>query len=202
MELDHVTFAGPEFEEAAEIIALLPNNLVGILRQINGFILFEGGLHVRGVCAQPQWHSLSAVLAGPGALHAHYPALLSSDVHFAQDCMADQYVLRERKVHKLEAETGQLKALGLSLPEFFAAVQADPIEFLSMQPLLRYQQEGGTLQPGEVLQAYPPFCTEEARSGVSLKAVPVGEALAFLSEFSRQLSGVTSGQSIRVKVVP
>jgi hypothetical protein len=38
--------------------------------------------------------------------------------------------------------------------------------------------------------------------GVSLKAVPVHEALALLSEFSRQLSGLAPGQAFQVKVVP
>lgn len=202
MEFDHVTFVGPSFEEAAAVIAMLPDNLAHLLRQINGFILYDGGLHVRGVCDEPEWHSLASVLVGASALHTRYPALLSSDVPFAQDCVADQYVLRERKVHRLEAETGNLKALGLSLPEFFGAVQASPVEFLSMEPLLRYQQEGGSLQPGQVLHAYPPFCTEQAAHGVSLKAVPVSEALEFLSDFARQLSGLEPGQSFHMKVVP
>lgn len=57
MELDGITFMGPPFEEGSPLLVTLPGNLVGRLRQINGFILFEGGLHVRGVCADPEWHS-------------------------------------------------------------------------------------------------------------------------------------------------
>jgi hypothetical protein len=202
MELSNVTFIGPPFEEAPALVTALPDNLVDLLRQINGFILFEGGLHVRGICATPEWHSLASVLAGPVALHAQYPAPQASDVPFAQDCVADQYILRERVVHKLEAETGQLSSLGLALPEFFASVQTDPVEFLGMHPLLRHQQDGGALLPGQVLHVYPPFCTKEAANGVSLKAVPVGEALAFLADFSRQISSLAEGESFRVKVVP
>ena len=202
MELDHVTFAGPPFDEHAAVVAMLPTPLVGLLRQINGFILYEGGLHVRGVCAQPDWHSLASVLTGPDALHARFPALLETDIPFAQDCVADQYVLRQGRVHKLESETGGLVALGLSLGQFLAAVQDDPVEFLAMQPLLRHQQDGGSLQPGQVLHVYPPFCTREAEEGVSLKAVAVQEALRFLAEFSRHVSGLAPGQTVTVKVVP
>ncbi|WP_374569517.1 hypothetical protein [Ideonella sp.] len=183
-------------------MASLPDNLVGLLRQINGFILFGGGLHVRGVCEEPEWHSIASVIAGPTALHKLYPSLQPGDVPFAQDCVADQYVLRDRKVHKLEAETGHLVALGLSLPEFFAAVQSSPIEFLTMQPLLRHQQDGGSLEPGQVLHVYPPFCTKEAANGVSLKPVPVQEAIAFLADFSSQISSLAPGQKFSVKVVP
>lgn len=202
MELDHVTFKGPPFEEREVVVAALPDNLVGLLRQINGFILFGGGLHVRGVCAVPAWHSLSSVIFGPNALHSSYPALCGSDVPFAQDCVADQYVLRDRAVHKLEAETGKLQALNLALPEFFAAMQANPVEFLGMQPLVRHQQESGPLEPGQVLHAYPPFSSKEAASGVSLKAVPVAEALAYLADLSRRISSMADGQIFRINVVP
>ena len=202
MQLDHVTYAGPPFEEDAAVIASLPDNLVGLLRQLNGFILFEGGLHVRGVCQSPEWHSISTALSGKGALHALYPAVLPSDVPFAQDCVADQYILRERKVHKLQAETGELVPLDLSLPEFFAAIQANPVEFLAMQPLLLHQGNGGSLAPGQVLHVYPPFCTKEAANGVSVKPVPIQEALAFLSDFSRQVSSLAEGETIQFNVVP
>lgn len=202
MELSNVTFIGPPFEPGSSIVAALPNNLLGLLRQINGFILLEGGLHLRGVCAEPQWHSLASVLTGPQALHTLYPELRETDVPFAQDCVADQYVLRDRVVYKLEAETGTFSSLGLSLPEFLAAAEANPAEFLGMQPLQRYQQDGGALQPGQVLHVYPPFCTQEAASGVSLKAVPFGEAIAFLSAFARQAPGLAPGQQLQVKVVP
>ncbi len=202
MELSNVTFVGPHFEEGSAIAGALPDNLVGLLRQINGFILLEGGLHLRGVCSEPEWHSLAAVLTGPQAMHTLYPALRASDIPFAQDCVADQYVLRDRVVYKLEAETGNLVSLGQSLPEFLAAAQANPIEFLGMQPLQRYQQDGGALEPGQVLHVYPPFCTQEAANGVSLNPVPYGEAIAFLSEFARKVSGLAPGQRLHVKVVP
>lgn len=42
--------------------------------------MFHGALHVRGVCTMPEWHSLASVVSGPGALHAHYPALQPTDV--------------------------------------------------------------------------------------------------------------------------
>jgi hypothetical protein len=202
MELRHVTYFGPPIERDSEILATLPSNLEAVLEQINGFILFEGGLHVRGVCTDPPWHSIRSVLVGEHSLHHLYPSLLATDVPFAQDCMADQFVLRERKVFKLYAETGDLDPLDLTLPAFFEAAQNNPIEFLRMEPLLRYQRDVGSLQPGQVLHAYPPFCTEESAHGVSLKAVPIGAAISFLAEFARSISGLADGKKFRIKVVP
>jgi hypothetical protein len=71
-----------------------------------------------------------------------------------------------------------------------------------MQPLLRFQREGNLLEPGQVLRAYPPFCTKEAAQGVSLRAINATEALVFLADFSRQTSGLAEGERIRIRVVP
>lgn len=201
MELSHISFQGPAIEPSAPVVAHLPANLVGLLTQVNGFVQFEGGLHVRGVCSEPTWHSLAEHMMGPHALHHSYPAVEPADVPFAQDCMADQFLLREGVVYKLQAETGEIECLNLSLPEFFDAVEVNPFEFLAMQPLLRFKQEGGTLEPGQVLHAYPPFCTKEAEAGVSLKAIAATEAIAFLSTFSRQMRDLAEGQQIKITVV-
>jgi hypothetical protein len=202
MDLTEVSFSGPPFEENSPVLQALPHNLVALLRQINGFIQFRGGLHVRGLCAEPTWHALEAVMRGERALFRHYPAIRETDVPFGQDCVADQFLLREGIVHKLQAETGALESLGLNLPGFFSAAEADPVGFLAMQPLLQFEREGGSLGPGNVLHVYPPFCTEESGKGVSLRAVGVEEALAFLATFSRQLSGLATGDRVHVKIVP
>ena len=202
MELSHLTYQGPKFEIDSPVVDLLPSNLVELLKQVNGFVQFGGGLHVRGVCAQPDWHSLAQVMLGSEALHQSYRAVLPTDVPFAQDCVADQFLLRDSHVYKLQSETGKVEPLNLKLAQFFAAVEANPVEFLAMQALLRFRQDGGTLEPGQVLHVYPPFCTKEAADGVSLRCVSTVEALRFLADFSRQISGLAVGDKFRVRVEP
>jgi hypothetical protein len=202
VELSHVSFTGPEFEPASPVVSLLPPNLVALLQQINGFVQFGGGLHVRGVCSTPGWHSLATVMLGEHAIHRHYPAVASTDVPFAQDCVADQFLLREGIVYRLQSETGELQSLEVNLPGFLSAIEAAPIEFLAMQPLLQFQQEGGELQPGQGLHVYPPFCTNEAANGVSLRPIGAEEALAFLANFCCQLSSLAEGSKFKVSIVP
>ena len=202
LEIGNVTYRGPEFEASSPLISALPTNLVDLLRQINGFVQFGGGLHVRGICGTPTWHSIAEIMVGPAALHGYYEAVLPTDAPFAQDCMADQFLLRDGLVYKLQSETGELSSLGLRLGQFFSAVESDPVGFLAMQPLLRFQREGNLLEPGQVLQAYPPFCTKEAAHGVSLCAINATEALVFLANFSRQMSDLPEGERIRFRVVP
>ena len=141
MELDHVTFVGPPIDDG-EILAKIPANLAGLLQQLNGFIQFHGGLHVRGACRQPSWHSLRDAWVGVHAFHSLYPAVHLEDIPFAEDCLGDQFILRDGRVLRLSAETGELQALNLDLAGFFHAVQADPIEFLSLEPLLQFQRDG------------------------------------------------------------
>ena len=74
----------------------------------------------------------------------------------------------------------------------------DPVEFLLLQPLLQYQDEGGTLKPGELLSVYPPFCTEESANGVSIEATPMLDRIRFLADFAMQIADVPNGGKVEI----
>lgn len=200
MKLEHVTFTGPPLDDG-HLLDRLPANLAGLLGQINGFIQFHGGLHVRGACHEPDWHSLRDAWDGEAAFWRLYPEVNQSDVPFAEDCMGDQFLLRDGVTHKLSAETGEIESLGIGLREFFEAVAADPVKFLSLQPLLQHQEDGGRLEPGQLLAASPPFCVEESADGVSLAAISTGERRRFLADLAAQLRDVPDGDQIEFRVV-
>jgi hypothetical protein len=130
------------------------------------------------------------------AFHSLYPAVHREDIPFAEDCLGDQFILRNGRVLRLSAETGELQALDLDLAGFFHAVQADPIGFLSLEPLLQFQRDGGALEPGQLLAAYPPFCTEQSADGVHLVAIPAAERRRFLADFAAQIRDVPEGGKI------
>jgi hypothetical protein len=197
MNLSGVTFRGPELVESL-LLSELPTGYANLLRQINGFIAFDGGFHLRGVCDTPTWHSLSEAWRGASALHRLFPAVHDSDLPFGQDCMGDQFLLRDSVVHKLSAEAGELSSMSLSFREFFNGLTADPFEFLQLHPLAQFQRDGGHLEPGQLLAAYPPFITKEAANGVTLRAISAGERVAFLADMARQLAGIPDGGQFRV----
>jgi hypothetical protein len=201
MNLEYITYTGPEFDETSNIIEILPDNLVSLLRQINGFVQYGGGLHLRGVCNEPEWHSIENMMNGPFSLHNSYPAITDTDIPFAEDCVGDQFLLRNRNVIKLLSETGEVEEYGFGLATFLNNAAENPVEFLGMESLLQLQNEGGELKPGELIHVYPPFCTKEAANGVSLKAVPSSEALLYLADFSKQISGLGEGEQFEVKLV-
>jgi hypothetical protein len=186
MKFPGITFEGPAIDDP-EVFDALPHTAQQLLADVNGFIAFDGGLHVRGASRAPSWHSLRGAWWDSEALHRRYGAVTPDHVPIAQDAVGDQWLLRADELWRLESETGALEATGLSLPEFFAAVEASPVETLGLHPLLQFRADGGELKPGELLNVYPPFCTKEAAAGVSLRAIPAEERLGFLADLARQL---------------
>jgi len=200
VRLSGITYQGPQ-ERDDELLARLPRPLRSLLSQVNGFILMGGALHVRGACELPAWHSLEEAWSGESSFSTTYPAVAPEDVPFAEDALGDQFLLRDGLVNKLHAETGTIEFLGKSLFAFLEAVQEDPVAALQLEPFLSFYRDGGRLQPGELLMAYPPFCTREAEAGVSFKAVPADQRLAFLADFSAKVSKLPEGARISIQVV-
>lgn len=194
MDLGHITFQGPPIDDR-EVLARLPEDLAGLLDQLNGFIQFGGGFHVRGACSEPAWHSLREAWLSESAVHELYSGVRDSDIPFGQDCLGDQFLLRDGIVRHLSAETGEVETLGLSLMQFIERIQVDPMEVLGLQPLQKFLQSGGQLEPGRLIHAYPPFCTEEAANGVSLRDVPALELLEVHAQLARQVAGLPGGRA-------
>jgi hypothetical protein len=199
MEQSELTYIGSEITDS-EILDGVPEGYRRLLNQTNGFILFDGGLHVRGAVLSPDWHSLRKVWLGDLALHKLFSAIEESDLPFAQDCLGDQFVLRGGVVHKLNAEEGELTSLNLDLTTFLSKAEEDPVGFLSLQPLLRFYNEGGRLEQGQLLNVYPPFCSEESAQDVSIRAVPMFERLGFLSKLAAFIGSIGKGQKFRINV--
>jgi hypothetical protein len=190
-------YIGPQIDDR-EILASIPADYRGILETVNGFFAYYGGLHVRGACLEPSWHSLRAAWFSDDAIHRLFPSVLPSDVPFGQDALGDQFLLRDDRVWKLEAESGEVASLDLTLAEFDAAARADPDGFLQLAPLHEFRAQGGRLEPGYLLSVVPPFVFRESADGVTYAAVPVSDRLHFLSQLARGLRDLPDGARVRL----
>ena len=170
------------------------------LKRDNGLIVFNGGLHIRGCVLSPNWHSLHYYWLGEGALYKTYNQLTEEDIPFAQDCLGDQFILRNNIVYILSGETGELENLEVSLTEFLINANNDPMEYLSLHPLKQFFNEGGKLGIGELLNVYPLFSTKESANGVSLKNVPMMEQLNFLKSFYSQTKELNEDNRIKISI--
>ncbi len=201
MQLTNVTYRGPAVDDR-DILTRLPASLASLLEQINGFVLLHGGLHLRGACHAPSWHSLRFAWDGEAAFCSLYPTVLPTDVPFAEDCLGDQFLLRGEVVHQLACETGELESLDLSLWNFLLAAQQEPIALLGLEPLQRFTEEHGRgLEPGELLAAYPPSCFKEAADGVRIAAVSGEERRRILANLADKLSELPDGATLTFKPV-
>lgn len=198
IDLSTATFIGPEATDD-EVLQVLPADYRALLVKVNGCVLFAGGLHVRGACRFPEWHSLWRVWIGPDALSDLYPTLQRSDIPFAQDVCGDQFLIRDGSVIRLNSETGDITKLGMTWQSFFDAAASNPPDFLSLQPLIEYTAKGGKVCPGELLSVYPPFCTAESASGVSLRTIPALDRIRFLADFAAQIRDLPENAEIRVR---
>jgi hypothetical protein len=192
-------YTGPTIDDQP-ILELLPTDLRDFLLRCNGYVAFHGGLHIRGACLSPSWHSLRYWWLGAGALHLLFPSVDESDVPFGEDGLGDQYLLRGGVVHRLSAESGDIASLKADLREFDKNVREDPIGYLSLGPLEEFRASGGELMPGQLLNVYPPFVMKESADGVSYRAVPTEERIRFLAQVASQVRGAPEGTKVRFQV--
>lgn len=196
--LDQVTYQGPPIDDQ-ETFERLPQPLRDLLLQVNGFVQYGGGFHVRGACMEPAWHSLRAAWSGELALSRLFPAVQESDIPFAEDCFGDQFLLRGEKVFLLHAEVGDVEEVSAEFWPFLMGIQKDPVEALGLEPLVAYLQDEGELEPGQLLSVRPPFSTLEAEEeGVSLRPTATAERLRFLSRLAERLKDLPDGAEVEI----
>jgi hypothetical protein len=200
MEVAGLTYRGQEITDH-EILAETPEAYRSLLHEMNGCVIFNGGLHIRGAVESPDWHSLRHAWRGGLSLAKLFPAMNAADVPFAQDCFGDQFLLRSGLVHRLHAEYGEIESLQMGLETFISRANENPMEFLLLQPLHRFLSEGGELKVGQLLNVYPPFVMKESSQGVSIKAISMFEQISFLADFASQIADVPNGGRIEIKVI-
>jgi len=198
IRLMETSFAGPLIDDAA-ILEQLPADISAFLRHQNGFITTHGGLHLRGACIAPAWHSLRAAWEGNYALHHLHPDVLESDVPLAEDCFGDQYLLREGLMIRLVGETGEIESMKCNWQEFLANVDVDPVGYLNLGFLERFREQSGPLAPGYLINVYPPFVAVECRDP-SLRAIPAMELRSFHADFAKQIRNIPDGSKIKIKI--
>ncbi|MCE9600448.1 MAG: SMI1/KNR4 family protein [Spirochaetia bacterium] len=195
----NISFSGPPVDP--NLLADLPEELQYYLKIKNGFIAYDGGLHVRGACAEPSWHSIHSVWKGKLALRQTYDGLSEEAIPFAEDCMGDPFILRSGMVYRLTLETAFMEPLG-SMTEFFQAIEKDPQAVLHFEPLLKLKKQGSGLAPGQLIHAYPPYSTEQAANGVILRAVPAEAQIAYELDFFTRIRNLPEGETFRIKILP
>ena len=193
----NIDYSGPPIDDRATL-ARLPRDLREVLEEANGFIAFGGGLHVRGACTEPRWHSLGYWWTSDDALHRQFRVVLPDDIPFAEDALGDQFLLRDGEVHRMVGESGELQPLGMGVRGFLDAAERDPEGFLMLDALDAFRMQGGRLEPGQLLSVDPPFVAVESQNGVSMSPVPVELRIGALAALVRRVEQLPDGARLRI----
>jgi len=200
MTLQGVTFQGPALKDPSPLDGL-PGELFEVLWQINGFVAYAGGLHLRGFVDEPNWHSFERYRSGDMALHKMFSVVEESDIPFGQDFLGNQFLLRHDEVWRLRSDTGEATGLAVGLAEFFDACKKDPIDFLGLELLAEYHQLHGMLEPGDLVHTMPPLCLRRDDKKLAMKSVPIDNALSFLAVFAKQVAEAPEGETVHLELV-
>lgn len=192
MEISNITWRGGESTDGT-MLSNLPSELKKLVASSGGFIVHHGAIHFRGCTVEPTWNSIRDVYWGNQSLSMKYPELDVDDIPFAHDQVGDFYIWRNSEIFHLDAETGDVSKFEYSLDEFLRKIEENIEEYLNVSL-------GRKLEPGTLLHAYPPFCTDEARDGVSFKDVPADELIDFHADFARQIRKVPEGGKISIEL--
>lgn len=173
-------------EEPADegLIERLPEDLAAFYKDINGIIAFNGGLQIRSCDSSDHWNSLERFWQGDDSFAKVYPNVLPSDIPFGQDCVGDQFLLREDRVHLLSAETGEVMDMEVSFDEFLESCAEDPVDYLAMEPLVHYLSLEETLEAGQLVHVTPGLSLDLPEdTAYHIDAMSIEERLKWLSEF-------------------
>ena len=190
-DFNSISWRGPSIDDE-EILARLPVTLFEVLREINGFILHRGALHVRGACTSPPWHSLRHAWLSENAMYRLYHSVTPQDIPFAQDLFGDQFLLRDGAVSANSRQTAELERMADDLDEFWNGIETDFSAYLNVN--------AGELNPGELVLAYPPFCVEESEANIDFSKIPAFECIQFHANLARQLKDVPEGAKIKFNI--
>lgn len=196
--MQDITYIGAPVSDSATF-KLLPFEMQAFMLQNNGLIAYFGGIHFRGCCQEPAWHSIKEAWQGEQAFWRIYKKVRQSDLPFAQDAVGNQFLLRHNQVWFLDTETGAMQNLNVDFSRFVEAVQRFPGEALDLRAVGTFMQAGAALAPGELLAVYPPQCIQTNGEELNLTRMPVATRLDSLANLHKQVIKLKPGQQIRLR---
>jgi hypothetical protein len=200
LDIPHLIYSGPPIADET-VLDRVPRELRTALRARNGCVAYRGAVHVRGACLDPAWHSLRAACEGPTAFPVLYPALSPDDVPFAEELFGDQFILRDGRVLRLTAETGDLEGTAESVEAWFEQLLEDVAGLLGYEPSAALARVGGKLGAGQLVSVFPPLVVDAGEQPRSFRAIDALDCRGALAAFARQIRDLPDGAPVEIKVI-
>lgn len=178
----------------------LPADLVALLKKRNGFYAFASALHVRPVGDTPNRGDGLIVWNDPSRwIDSYTDPALADRTFFAEDVFGDQFSLRDGRVERMNAETGQFSEMADSL-ETWAALMLEEFEAETGYEVARdWQKEHGPLPEGFRLVPRKPFLIGGEYEVGNLIAKDEVAAMRMRGKFASHIRNLPDGAKIRVR---
>jgi hypothetical protein len=189
---------GPSRIEVLSRAGLVDEGHRELLAAHDGLIAWGGGLRCFGVTSQalPDMTSWNSADGWRSAYRNLADGLLS----FAEDVFGNQFCYEERRVVRLQAETGDRESMADGLEHWAQAILSDPDKELGLWLLREWVSAGNTVLPSQHLCPKLPFVAGGALETSNLYVLDRHESMVFKGDFAWQIRDVPTGGNIRMRV--
>ena len=176
----NICFSGPEIDDF-ETFDRLPQYLKDFFLKKNGFTIRTGLFHIRGCVLEPKWHSLKEIWYGESKLSNLYQSINKNDIPIGQDCLGNQFFLRNNIIHLLNSEIDEVDNLKIDFRQFIQEINELTDEDIDVKKMQNIE-----LAPGQLIYSDPPLAFNSP-IGYSFKAIDALEQIKNLSKLSKIL---------------
>lgn len=186
-----------------EIPSTIPGDLAKLIATRNGFVAFEGALHV--------FHFAHPDVPGEGDLtrwnapetwrDAYADLVETNDVFFAEDVFGNQFCIRHGRIWCFDSETGEADFLADDMEAWAGEIVAN-FAVLTGQPLAHdWQVAHGSLALGQRLVPKIPFVLGGEFTVANLRAVESVKGMRFRGDIAQQLRDLPDGAPIELRTI-
>jgi len=186
-------------ERLSSLSGVLGEQLIGLLKNKNGFYAFESALHVlpagcKGSCMNiEEWNDDS--------WRKEYGDLVQGYLFFAEDVFGVQFALCNLGVRKFDPEIGEFEDFAPDLEKWVAKILEDYNYETGYQFAHDWQLQNGPLPPGKRLLPKIPFALGGAFEIENLYAGDPLNGMMFRADIWRQIRDLPDGAQIKLKMI-
>lgn len=183
----------------AGLAPALSSELLGLLRQKNGFFIFDQALHVFPSGRPTAGYDLET-WNDDATWRSHYGRLAEGLLFFAEDIFGVQFALRGADVCRFDPESAEITIVANTLNGWAAFLLADA-EVETGYPLAQaWQAVHGPIQATERLMPRTLFAMGGEFSVDNLKAVDAIHGMRFRGEIAQHVHNLPPGATVRFDV--
>lgn len=182
-----------------ECAGALADQILGMLRQRNGFYALESALHV--FPARSSQHELGISDWNENALwRSRYNGLADGCLFFAEDVFGGQFCIKGNRIYTFDPELGSLEYLADTIEQWAQTLLRD-YEFLTGYPLAhQWQKQNGQLPVGKRLVPKTPFVLGGEFTLDNLHLIDAVEGMRLRADLAVQIKDLPDGAQIRFSV--